>query len=366
MKRKDEFGVWGSIFLTIVFACMAIFTYQTDKSNYSPIWIPVIGVIVGIVMIVVATIKVLNRNARKEQQENFSKSISYDSNFGNGDLTLYFNSSNKSVTICATTTSSARKRVINDFVCLQTVETDNYIVSLDSTKNKVISVHNKKGEILLIECCINEKLKAMNISLTPSTPSLKAFNNYAFITDDVNEFIAIVTPSDIYVLRYSDIVTVSYEENGSEMYNKSIGGAVVGGLFFGSVGAIVGGSTAKTKQNKEVRKMAVKILLKSTSNSTISLSIYEAGKNGSILETKNYADSVHYENLMKEVSDIKDIFSIIIDIVDKNLSLKKSAIVNQPQVPASIADELMKLAKLKESGILTEDEFNKQKAKLLN
>ena len=179
MKRKDEFGIGGSIFLTIVFACMALFTYQTDKSSYSPIWIPIIGVIVGIVMIIIAAIKALNKNARKDQQEKFSKSISYDSNFGNGDLTLYFNSTDKIVTICATTTSSVSKREVKDFVCLKSVETDNYIVSLDSTKNKVISVQNNKGEILLKEYCINEKLKAMNISSKPSTPSLKTFNNYA-------------------------------------------------------------------------------------------------------------------------------------------------------------------------------------------
>lgn len=39
---------------------------------------------------------------------------------------------------------------------------------------------------------------------------------------------------------------------------------------------------------------------------------------------------------------------------------------NQSTGSSSIADELTKLSGLKESGILTEDEFNQQKAKLLN
>lgn len=64
-----------------------------------------------------------------------------------------------------------------------------------------------------------------------STPAVKAYNDYAFITDDVNEFVAIVTPTSMHLHRYSDIVSISYEENGNDMYNKSLGGAVVGGLL---------------------------------------------------------------------------------------------------------------------------------------
>ena len=125
-------------------------------------------------------------------------------------------------------------------------------------------------------------------------------------------------------------------------------------------------NTAKAKQNKEVRNMSIKILLKSTSDSTIILKIYEVGKDGSVLETKKDADRMHYEGLMKEVSGIKDIFSIIIDIVDKNIAMQKSAPVTPLLSSASVADELTKLAKLKESGILSEEEFNAQKSKLLN
>ena len=108
--------------------------------------------------------------------------------------------------------------------------------------------------------------------------------------------------------------------------------------------------------------MYIKILLKSTSNSTIILKIYEAGVDGSVLATKNAADRALYEGLMSEVSGIKDIFAIIIDIVDK----KQTQSPVSSSSSGSVADELAKLAKLKESGILTEEEFNAQKMKLLN
>lgn len=364
MKKQNELGVGGPIALTIVFAVMAVFSYQTDYYEFS--WVLGVVVIVGIIMTIIAAINASNNRAREEQQKIFAKSITHDSSFGNSDLKLYFNSSNKKITICAATTSGTSERVIDNFEQIKSVETDNHIVSLDTLNNKVLRVKNNNGSIAFEECCINDELKKKGIVIQPSTPIIKAFNDYAFITDDTNEFVTVVTPSKIHVLQYSDIVSISYEENGSDVFNKSLGGAVVGGFLFGGVGAIVGGNTAKAKQNKEVRNMSIKILLKSTSDSAIILKIYEVGEDGAVLKTKSSADRMHYEGLMKEVTGIKDIFSIIIDIVDKNIAMQKTDPVTPHLSSASVADELTKLAKLKEYGILSEEEFNAQKSKLLN
>ena len=167
----------------------------------------------------------------------------------------------------------------------------------------------------------------------------------------------------MHLHQYSDIVSITYEENGNDMYNKSLGGAVVGGLLFGGVGAIVGSNTAKTVKNKKIERMSIKILLKSTSDSTILLDIYKAGKDRAVLETKNTADKIFYEGLMKEVTGIKDIFSIIIDIVDKSCASQNQKV--SVSSSNSIADELTKLVQLRDAGILTEEEFQAQKAKLL-
>ena len=85
----------------------------------------------------------------------------------------------------------------------------------------------------------------------PRTSAPEPYNDYAFITDDANEFVAIVTPTSMHLHQYSDIVSITYEENGNDMYNKSLGGAVVGGLLFGGVGAIVGSNTAKTVKTRK-------------------------------------------------------------------------------------------------------------------
>lgn len=364
MKKQEEYSVGGSIFATIVFAVMAIFSYQTNPNGNPIAFIPAIGVVVGIVFTVISAIKQSEAMAREGQQNAFSQSLSYDKSFGDGDMKMYFDSSCKKVTICSATKTDSCQLVVNDFICSKTIETDAHLVALDSTANILLyAKRNAQGDIELAKCCINDELKEKGMYVEKSNPTLKAYNDYAFVTDDVNRFVVIATPLEIYVLRYDDIVSVAYEENGNDVFNKSLGGAVVGGLLFGGVGAIVGGSTAKAKQNKEIRIMSIKILLKSTSKTNITLNIYEAGVDGSVLETKGMAGRMAYDKLMKEVIGIKDIFSIIIDMVDKDL-------MQQKHVPSlssvSIADELEKLAKLKESGILSEQEFAEQKKKLLN
>ena len=75
-----------------------------------------------------------------------------------------------------------------------------------------------------------------------------------------------------------------------------------------------------------------------------------------------------YETYTKNANEAKDILSVIIDNAKQ---VQVSAPAVQPliqQVPSSsssVADELAKLAKLKADGILTEEEFQAQKAKLL-
>lgn len=361
MKKQEEFSLGGSIILTIIFAAMAIYTGQ-DKDISSFVWLPIALTVTGIIMTIMAAIHSSNESAKKEQQQNAAKAIKHDSSFGSNDLKLYFDSSSSKVTICATTTNESKQEEVSNFVRSKAVETDSYIVAVDSTNHKILKARNNNGKVSKTICNLDDELKKLGITINKLSLALKAYNDYAFATDDGNEFIAIVKPASIQVLRYSDIVSISYEENGNNVYNKSLGGAVVGGLLFGGVGAIVGGNTAKATQNKEVSSMSIKILLKSTSNPTIILKIYD----GATLKTKESADRTHYEGLMKEVTGIKDIFSIIIDITDKHNTQAASRPTPLMSSTVSIADEIAKLAKLKDAGILSEEEFNAQKKKILN
>ena len=201
-----------------------------------------------------------------------------------------------------------------------------------------------------------------------STINTREIGNYLFLMDDFFKVLVLVGPDCHESFNYSDIIEVSYEENGSQLYTKSagrtVGGAIVGGFLMGGAGAVVGGLSGASKQNKEIRNMDIKILLRSTSRTSCVLHFKDVDR---VLKTKEDADRKLYETYVKNANQAKDVLSVIIDNA-KQASTPIAQPIAQPVVaPASssVADELAKLAKLKADGILTDEEFQAQKSKLL-
>lgn len=253
-----------------------------------------------------------------------------------------------------------------------------------SHTSSTASVTNKLYNVLIDEChglmAISESGKVkdifnyINASSLPkkrgdkSTINTKGVGNYLFIMDDFFKVLVLVGSSTREIFNYSDIIEVSYEENGSQLYTKSagrtVGGAIVGGVLMGGAGAVVGGLSGGSKQNKEIKNMDIKILLRSTSRTTCILHFKDVDR---VLKTKDETDRKLYETYVKNANQAKDILSIIIDNA-KQSSAPIAQLVTQPVVApssSSVADELAKLAKLKADGILTEEEFQAQKSKLL-
>ena len=186
--------------------------------------------------------------------------------------------------------------------------------------------------------------------------------------DDFFKVLVLIGRSTHEIFNYADIIEVSYEENGNQLYTKSagrtVGGAIVGGALMGGAGAVVGGLSGASKQNKEVKSIDVKILLRSTSKTSCMLHFNDANR---ILKTKEDSDRALYETYTKNANEAKDILSVIIDNA-KQTAAQIAPVMSQPVTHQSIsvADELAKLAALKEQGILTDEEFKTQKEKLLN
>lgn len=201
-----------------------------------------------------------------------------------------------------------------------------------------------------------------------STINTREIGNYLFLMDDFFKVLVLVGPDDHEIFNYSDIIEVSYEENGSQLYTKSagrtVGGAIVGGVLMGGAGAVIGGLSGASKQNKEIKNMDIKILLRSTSRTSCVLHFNDVDR---VLKTKEEADRKLYETYVQNANQAKDVLSVIIDDA-KQASAPIAQPITQPVVaPASssVADELAKLAKLKADGILTDEEFRVQKSKLL-
>ena len=201
-----------------------------------------------------------------------------------------------------------------------------------------------------------------------STINTSEIGNYLFLMDDFFKVLVLVGPGHHEIINYSDIIEVSYEENGSQLYTKSagrtIGGAIVGGVLMGGAGAVVGGLSGASKQNKEIKNMDIKILLRSKSRTSCVLHFKDVDR---VLKTKEEADRKLYETYVQNANQAKDVLSVIIDDAKQASAPIAQPITQSVVAPASssVADELAKLAKLKADGILTDEEFRVQKSKLL-
>lgn len=198
----------------------------------------------------------------------------------------------------------------------------------------------------------------------------KRIGSYVFFMDDFFKVLVIISPliPSHKILNYSDIINVTYEEDGNTLFSKSmkrtVGGALVGGALLGGAGVIVGGLSGDTSQNKKVQSMNIKILVRSTITPSVNLPINLKGES---FNTKDETSKKTYSDRIKEANAIKDLISVIIDNSNQQtVTIPTPQKIEDRKLKTGVADELVKLAQLRDSGILSEEEFQEQKKKLLN
>lgn len=197
-------------------------------------------------------------------------------------------------------------------------------------------------------------------------------SRYAFVLDEIGKVIYYIKSSQITKVAFDQIISVEVIEDNTLLLSKSttrtIGGALLGGALAGGAGIVVGGLSGDSIQKKRVSKITIKIKLRDYSTPVLLIPCFVAREltelNEIELTDKNSEHYYSYKNELQNAQKIADYVSVIIDEVDKQE--KHSQIEQSTSNLPSVADELEKLASLKNQGILTEEEFIVQKEKLLN
>ena len=372
-----------------------------------------------------------NRKKRlglKEEFESQEKEFNLSDKVGDDRIALYFDKNKEKVLIASISTDGIDKYYIDDFTKHIVKHSSYSCCAIDDNRRKALLVqhHNgnfkydvqsygskeiasnnniptqlfveslpKKVENDIIEpptfILLEEKYGHIAISNNLSFKSFsyvsddlipnkegntayvteKKIGSYVFLMDEFYKVMIIISPliSSYQILNYSDIINVTYEEDGNTLFSKSmartVGGAIVGGALIGGAGAIVGGLSRDTSQNKKVQSMAIKILVRSTTTPSINLPINLIDET---FNTKNEKSKNTYKSRIQEANEIKDLISVIIDNSNQQQATQVAINPNSEKtnLVSNIADELTKLAQLKDAGILSEEEFQQQKKKLLN
>lgn len=360
------------------------------------------------------------KNARLQVIANAEKNLGdFDTSMSVGDdeCMLYFDSTKRQVMVMTVDTDSTKKNFIDDFTlsckehahCIYP-----YFTAFDAKQRKIITGDaSNKNDVkynctILTDgtqplegsadisptvagsphnCFVIDELHGLIVTTTKGkidkqidylngieiqskpkkSASIRQFLTNTIILDDFYKIAIIHTRNSVDIVKYSDIVDVTYEEDGNVVYTKSatrtVGGALVGGALLGGAGAVVGGLSGDSKEKRTVTKMDLKILIRNTDKTSITLHF---NLSTTPLNLSNGFDKQCYDEQLKEVNGCKDLLSIIIDST-KNENRINAATSPSPQSAPSnnIADELSKLAKLRADGILTDEEFAAQKTKLL-
>lgn len=424
---KSLFKIESLIMTLIVIFYGFIAGGSAESGTFWVIMLVAIGIAI-IVGSINVSISAENKKKRLEIKKEFeSKETEFDMSdkIGNDRIGLYFDKSKEKVLITSIKNGGIEKFHIDDFKKQIVKGSNNSYCAIDTNRKKILFVQsegnfsykvieytndcNKNEDVnnnipiqlyaaTLQKECFEPKISPTFILLEEKYGyitvfkdiSAKSFNyiskeyiiekkgetsfvskkqigSYIFLMDDFYKVLVIISPL-IYshkIVNYADIINVTYEEDGNTLFTKSltrtVGGALVGGALMGGAGTIVGGLSGNTSMNKEVKSMKIKILVRNTTTPSINLPI---NLRNETFNTKNESSKRTYQKRIKEANNIKDLISVIID--NTNQQSTNIQINEEPKQKSGIADELAKLAQLKDAGILSEEEFQEQKRKLLN
>lgn len=227
------------------------------------------------------------------------------------------------------------------------------IIQIVYTSNK------KKG--------MEERLSALE-DFSPSQKIMGEDGNSGIAVDEGRKKICLIknTFGNILldVVTYRDILSSEVFEDGVTITKTSrgsqLGGALIGGLALGGVGAIIGGLSGKKTSSDKVNRIDLRITVSRTNSPVhdINFMNVEGKKNGLI-----------YNAAMQQARHWHGLLEVLIRRADSEDIAKEKDLVEEstqmlPKV--SIADELVKLSELQKQGLLTNEEFKAQKAKLLS
>lgn len=157
------------------------------------------------------------------------------------------------------------------------------------------------------------------------------------------------------IYSFDDIVEYELLEDGNTITKGGLGRAVVGGVLFGGVGAIVGGVTGGKKSNSVVNSLKIKITINDFQTPAIFINL---------ITTKTKSSSSVYKMAYEQAQQILSVFAII---QKQNESVQND--INNTEsnnLTFSAADEILKFKSLLDQGIITKEEFDEKKKQLLN
>ena len=197
---------------------------------------------------------------------------------------------------------------------------------------------------------------ASNIKRRKEFMATKKIKNYFYI-DEINKLWCVPKISfwtnelkreKTLFYSYSDIVSFELQLDGKTLTSSTSGGlgsAVVGGLLFGGIGAIVGSNTGKKNT-------------KTTVNSVYTINI-------TVNSMQNPNISIDVDN-KKTANELMSALQLIYSLQKSDNDNRKNVSITNNRKDISVADEIKKFKELLDINAITQEEFDAKKKELLS
>lgn len=314
----------------------------------------IIIVIAFIVLFAYAGISSGNRSRNAElmvKSDNFTCSKEFKS--VDSKQYVAFDKDASKVLIANISTSDTKKKVVDNFYVSKFDREKFSFYMYDENRHKLLISNNvKKGEEFSLNIPYVRTFE--NFNLTKAELLKETSDACFYAIDEQNKVIIVANLSQNNCSQFNldDIIKMELLEDNSTVFKKSlvgtIGRSIVGGVLAGGVGAVIGGTTGKSSVNKTPESIVVKFYLKDTQNPSFTFVILDSHK-------CSKSDKIKFAPNAR-------IFAM--GLCDTITSYKAQQEDNKGESTSNI-DLLTKLADLKEKGLLTEEEFNTEKKKLL-
>lgn len=203
-------------------------------------------------------------------------------------------------------------------------------------------------------------------SFTVSQKVVGSDGNFGLAIDENSQMICLIDNRyeipEFRIVSHNDIISCELFQDGSTVTktvrSSQLGGALVGGLALGGIGAVIGGLSGKTKSTENIRRIDMRIIVNDTKNPLHDVSFLN-------IETKKEGliDGNYYQQALQKARHWHGLIEVLIRRADTEDKQFGAGVDQLAQL--SLADEIKKLAELRDSGVLTDEEFKSQKAKIL-
>ena len=172
-------------------------------------------------------------------------------------------------------------------------------------------------------------------------------------------------------MPYNDVLASEISENGNTITRSSrssqLGGALIGGLALGGVGAIIGGLSGKTVSSDNVQRIDLHLIVNRTNSPVHSINFFENIGDDDYNGIKK--SSAGYQKIMQKARHWHSLLQVIIRQADEEDKIKEREVAQETLHSIehkSVVDKIKELVDLRDQEIISDEEFAILKEKLLS